>query len=632
MALDELKSGWERTQSPLIGLEWVRMLTGLERYSEADRHLSKVEEALGIPVDATEEEIDELLQPVIPVEEALAAIEAFEQLWPRVARRAPRAVPKRSSKILPVLTWKKLPPPEAASAKPSGVAGAGAGPGASTGASGAGASGAGASSGASAPQGVLEDLAPELPVPSDVAGVPSVRQIPTQQDDRIDLWLVDKLLREMHTLPIQSPDDTMGQGQELGQRQEAGGADPSLEESVLDTPSRPAVNPWAGADSGAAAERSAHDEPMDTDDYGPFRPTIGKVKGYARFFPTVFDPVKEAVALRRILKEHLSPKLHMGGFFNGRTGTTGSTELFSGFADLRMAFQLPGFRALTLEPYVQPGMVTDGADFQSGTMAGLGLAARAGRISLDARLGTSPLGFRGGISMAGQARIELDVAELLRVGVEGAMEPVADSLTSWAGAETDVGAVFGFVSRARGGGTLTLRLDGNTSLSLGGDFAEYSGLALKRNLWRQGRMGFYHLLKADEGSVELRIRTTAFGFTYQQDAFEIGSGGYFSPLLFLVATGGGYWKAQSPDARLEWLLGLDAGMQYVEGEETESLTPGIRPVLSAGAELTYMLSPGLNLGAKYEFDNAGADYTRNTVWIYLSRTFLSLRDRRPEER
>ncbi|MFM7202457.1 MAG: tetratricopeptide repeat protein [Myxococcota bacterium] len=604
-ALEVLQAGWRDTRAPRVGLEWVQLLMDRERYVEADLVLREVEAELGLSPNATEDEVDALLLEDRASTRMIEALQRFEQIWPRVARKLP-AGQVVASKSLPVLQWRPYQaptrtelktPPRLSILDPSLMGNTGlllpssllsAGP-----------EGSQKSSSTGKPE--LPDLAPELPVPRGFADLQQLVNPNTLTlSNRVDLWQVDRILRDMRSTPVQAREEDV---------------------ALLAPERRPVINPWQ-----EEMQRGEGEAPLslaeDTDDYSAYRPLLTRGRPVTRYIPPIYDPVAQTVALRKRLDTFRGNRLQLGGFVMGRSGSAGTTAMFAAFGDLRLGLELPGLAALTLEPYVQPGMITDGEDFQNGTMVGVGFSSRPGRFSLAGQVGTSPLGFRTGGLVNSRLSVDVDASDLLRLSAEGAFEPVTDSLLSWAGKVTEKGVTFGGVTRSRAGGTISLLLDGRTTLMLGGDLARYQGTQLPINLWRQGRVGFLHDLTAEDTSrLQLRVKTTAFGFAQQLDDFELGQGGYFSPLLFLVATGGGFYRYVQAEGRIQYGIGVDGGVQYVQGEETDSLKPGLRAVLTAELEGRYVLSPGLELSARYEFDNVGAEYQRNVLWLNLSRRF-----------
>lgn len=584
LALDELKEGWSRTRSPRVGVEWIKLLEGRERYQEAGYALARLEESLGISSLSSEEELDALRLAPQNLTLILSSLERFEQVWPRVARRVPRVRQVAATTPLPELKWKvptgvKRTPPETTSATVANV---------------------------KPTKEQLPDLAPDIPIPT---GFNDLQAMATPRvpdaSGRIDLWMVDKMLNDMQSKPV---------GSEDGSSPDDADAAPVV---------RAVLNPWSAQDTiEEVDEGRATTNGEDLDDYGAYRPLISRGRPYARFIPPLWDPISETLALRKTLDSHTGTRLYLGGWLNARTGTAGTTEAFGAFGDLRLGIQLPGLSGLTLEPYAQPGMVTDGDDFQPGTMVGAAIYSHPGRFEVYGRIGSTPMGFRGGTSVTGMFKVGVDAADLLHINVEASVDPVTDSLLSWAGKRSEEGLLYGHVTRTRGAGSITVLLDARTSLVLGGDISRYQGLRMSDNRSRMGQMVFQHAIPTeDSGQFKLNVKLNAFGYERQQDSFEVGGGGYFSPLLFLVASGGGMYSGKGDDDRFHYTIGLDVGAQYVEGEETDSLTPGVKPVISAAAEGELSLSPGLVLGARYEFDNVGADYTRNTVWIYLTRHF-----------
>lgn len=585
VALDELKEGWNRTHSPRVGVELVKLLQSRERYMEADVALTRLEENLELSDISSEEELDDLRMAPQKTSQILESLQRFEQIWARIARRVPKVRQVQSPAPLQELKWqvasgvkrsseqvKTAPNPK----KPNqdGLP--------------------------------LPDIAPEIPIPSgfDDLEVMASSQVPADKG-RVDLWLVDKMLNELDTRRVGSED----------------GSEPSNADAAPVV--RAVLNPWSMSDDVTEVEEGrAIGSGEDMDDYSAYRPLVSRGRAYNRFIPPIWDPVSETITLRLGLDSRSGTRLYLGGWLNGRTGTAGTTEAFSAFGDVRLGIQLPGLAGLTLEPYAQPGMLTDGEDFQVGTMVGGSVYAHPGRFDVFGRVGSTPIGFRAGSSVMGLFKIGVDAADLLHIDVEASVDPVTDSLLSWAGKRSDEGVLYGHVTRTRGAASLTILLDARTSLVLGGDISRYNGLRMAENRSRQGQMIFQHVLQADEPSRFLmRVKLDAFGYERQQDSFEVGGGGYFSPLLFLVATGGGAYSGRGEDGRVTYSLGVDVGAQYVEGKESDSLTPGLKPVIKAEATGEMTLSPGLFLGARYEFDNVGADYTRNSFWLYLTRHF-----------
>jgi len=582
-AIDEMNEGWTRTGSLRIGLELVELLLNRGRWLEADRVLADIEQKLedrGMAGETTllPEPKPQAFHTVVDV------VSEFEETWRYVARLAP------SERVLPRSGHLPMPAVQRLRNKTQMAPGLG--------------------KVRALPEGAppLADVDPGVPaLPSSLTRHLMGQQTPSSRSPaRLDLWLVEQMLRGVRS-PSETP-DTVPSPDVVAEASEAMGGAAGL---TTRSGRRLPLEPWL------------YDDAMveDQEEYTPYTPPLDTAEAVVAPEPVLWQPVLVAQKYRARLHAETATQLRLTSGFDSHTGYRGTNGLVSGYGELALRFfPMP---ALYLEPFVRPTMVTNGVDSDNGTAFGLNAAVRTGPFGLTAMVGSSPVGFQTAVYPLGRVRIDISGLDRLQLGVEGAVEPVRDSLLSWAGMLDGSGAGYGRVSRTRLGASIRLVLDGSTTLNLGGDLAQYSGLQLPDNGWAQGYVSVDHGIRlAENQDIRLGVDVASFGFDQQLDEFEVGQGGYFSPDLFVVTQGRAAYVGAVRGERVHYSAAAKVGGQYTVAKETDYIAPGFRPAFTVEADVTYRLNGGLNVGGHYLFDNVGGlDYSRSAGWIYVEKRF-----------
>ncbi len=570
-AIGTLEDAWERTPLVETGLALGELLVGQQRYAEAREVIVRLEEMI-----PSAEYPTGLVAPVSDAGDvAEQGPDHFFDTWRRTARSTP-PLEKRCVPSAPLPAWSPATPVTAPT--PSNEVEV-----------------AHTASG----RVLIPDIAPELPLPS--------REIGTEADSapraphvaegrtRLDLTLVEQLLAGLR----QDPDAVVA-------------------DALVEAP--------GGWESEAAARMDLPGGAADED--APFVPDVAGSSAWEESGPVGASARARLEALKRAVAWHTAPCLRLGGWLDARSGEVGTTERVAAFGDLRFRFQPAG--TLYFEPFVSPGMVTDGAHAAQGVRVGVGLGLRPGRFGLDGRIGSSALGFPGDPYPVGRLGLSLQVVDRVGFSVEGAVEPVTDTFLSWVGWFDPIAQVFtGKVSRSRLGATLDLGLDGRTNLSVGGDLGRYVGSLVEENTWRNGRLSLNHRIPVDAGEYfRVGFNVTAFGFEKQLDGFSMQPaqyeqrlGGYFSPRLFVVAKARGVYGETVSEGGLDYHVAMELGGQYTACSESPLCSPGMKAAVLLELGLSYELSPGLTLAGTYLFDNVGANYRHQLLEVHLEKRF-----------
>ncbi len=337
--------------------------------------------------------------------------------------------------------------------------------------------------------------------------------------------------------------------------------------------------------------------------------------------PAVTPGVASGVALQKVdaLEAQLGaahyPYGDIGGGSLGRTGEEGFNWMTSAVVTASVSEIYAGPVRLLAD--VVTVYVDDGVNTQDGLGASAGFATPADRrIGLEARAGTSPIGFDAGSYVTWKGVLKLALDPRVEVAGDTGRVPVTDSLLSWAGRFED-GTPYGLVSYTWGGGWLSLNspslADGGVRVRVG----TLGGLAMdpvsRREFtgWAGQRMG------TDDFSVRIGGNFTWLTHSEQIDGFEVGQAGVFTPRRFTsgLVRGDLLW---TPDFSTTTLCGGAAiGMQSIDTQDSLYSSAGTFRAFAAGAGLRFPLTDDWQVAIDARTESTGSDWSQQSILFRL---------------
>jgi hypothetical protein len=220
----------------------------------------------------------------------------------------------------------------------------------------------------------------------------------------------------------------------------------------------------------------------------------------------------------------------------------------------------------------------DGTDQGAALIAGIETApARA--WSAQASVGTSPVGFEGGVYPTWAGRAAWRATPYLNLAVETGRAPRTDTRASWAGTVFPstlqrygrVSQLWGGLEASAGDGTW------DAGLLARGGYVEGIGVdpnPMGEGTWWVGRA--WH-----PGRADVRLGADGIAMTYarREDGLVPGEGGYFSPPFFGTAIA--RLDASMHGARWGACAGVGGGARYQQGEGSNAFdTVGMSTTLT----------------------------------------------------
>ncbi|KAF0809863.1 cytochrome c biogenesis factor [Alcanivorax sp. S71-1-4] len=280
-------------------------------------------------------------------------------------------------------------------------------------------------------------------------------------------------------------------------------------------------------------------------------------------------------------------------------------------------------------------------DTQSASGLGLSLGYQDGSFSAD--IGSTPLGFEVE-NLIGGLQWQPEVAGHTRVLLRGQRRAVTDSLLSYSGVEDPVsGRRWGGVVRT--GGDLGLNYDD-------GYLGVYGSVGLYRYTGRQvadnrglfiGVGSYLRPINEAYRTLQAGVNVNYMGFRDNLGYFTLGHGGYFSPQSYVsLSLPVSYTRTRQ---RLTWRASVAPGFQsysqdaspYFPTRSRDQMwldilaTSGVLPAsyyaadsdsglgLNMGLGMQYRVGPGLELGARIDYDTFG-EYSETSALIHLNYT------------
>ncbi len=318
-----------------------------------------------------------------------------------------------------------------------------------------------------------------------------------------------------------------------------------------------------------------------------------------------------------LLRERSVNVIAGGGYFN-RPGDAGASALNGWYAPVSVVFPPIGL----LRPDVDATVVSidDGVDSDLGVATSAGLASPPfRRFFATARVGLSPIGFNDvNLLWSGEARYGL--LPNLTLGGTVARAPMADSLLSWSGKVDSSRGLYGFVSQIWGSAFLTWNPSAPVDVGLMaragytegygvepnpmGELVGWSGLTVgKREVLGFARLGA-------EGLVQSHAR--------QEDGFDVGQGGYFSPSLFVLATARVDTGYTVRSRRVRLCGSASLGPQYTEGDVTPWFGVGLTGAGKLGAGAALRFSPGFAAGLDARVNATLGGWHQESALLHLT--------------
>jgi tetratricopeptide (TPR) repeat protein len=335
--------------------------------------------------------------------------------------------------------------------------------------------------------------------------------------------------------------------------------------------------------------------------------------------PAAYEGLSGRISLSQVaeIEDTLSavhyPYGDMGGGFMGRTGEIGLNLLDSGIGGATLEELQAGPFRVRLD--VLSVLVDNGVDDELGVGGSIGLATPPNRrLTIDARVGSSPLGFTQTAYVTWLGTIRMAVDPHVTLGADTGRVPITDSLLSWAGAVDELtNTPFGQASYTWGGGWVSFL---NPNLTDGG--ARFrTGFVEALSMERVGRRELTGWVGQTMGGDTFRIRIGG-NFTWlahdrQVDDFVFGEAGLFSPRNYTVGLVSGdlYWTPAFSGTSL--CASAAIGVQSLDGEASPYFTPGTFRAFALGAGLGFPVSEDWRIGLDAKTESSGSDWNAQAV-------------------
>ncbi len=336
--------------------------------------------------------------------------------------------------------------------------------------------------------------------------------------------------------------------------------------------------------------------------------------------PVADDGLSGRVSLAEVetLEEDLSanhfPYGDLGGGFFGRTGESGENQLNSViFGAAVSEFFLGPLRA---QADVLSVGVDNGVENNLGVSAAIGLATPArSRVGIEAKVGTSPLGFDVGNYLTWLGRVTIQSGPYITLGLDTGRVPVTDSLLSWAGSfDAADGQAFGQASSTWGGGFVSLA---NPKLTdAGARFTIGAVEALEMEAVPRQEVSAWAGQAFGSDAIKVRIGANFTWLSHQRqiDRFVVGSAGVFSPETYAVGLvrGSVQWEPNYSGTQLHATAAL--GIQNMTGVASPYFQPGTFQAFSLGAGMRFALTDdGWKIGLDAQNETTGNFWSQTTV-------------------
>jgi tetratricopeptide (TPR) repeat protein len=220
------------------------------------------------------------------------------------------------------------------------------------------------------------------------------------------------------------------------------------------------------------------------------------------------------------------------------------------------------------------------------------LTPEARRVSGSVHVGTSPLGFDGGVYPTWSARLALRLVPKLGLAIETTRAPRSDSRASWASeVYAPTGQRYGRASELSIGASLSWSTP-TTNLGVSGRTGWVEGIGVRPNGLGEGVFWVEQHVGADPVGVSFSTSGVAQAYARRDDGFLPGEGAYFSPPLHLAGLARLDGHVRVGPAR--FCAGVGGGPRWLGGEATAFASAGVGAVatarIGAGVRLSRRLS------------------------------------------
>jgi hypothetical protein len=296
--------------------------------------------------------------------------------------------------------------------------------------------------------------------------------------------------------------------------------------------------------------------------------------------------------VRGEVHKQLAPRASLGAGAITRGGGVGKVGLTALVAPIDVGPAPIGLVRLGIE--VVPLHLVDETGTDDGVAASLGVATPAGRrLGFTARLGSSPIGFDGGVYPTWNAHLAVRLGPIVNTGVETGRAPRSDSRLSWAGEVfPTTGQLFGRVSELWIGSWLAVS-PGRWSVGALGRAGYVEGIGVEPNPKGEGVVWAGRSFGDATHALRVGADAVAQGYERREDGFVPGEGGYFSPPFFGIAQL--RLDGSLGTGPLRVCAGVGAGPRYQGGAATPFDEPGFGGAGAAHAGLGVRFGPRWDL-------------------------------------
>lgn len=315
-----------------------------------------------------------------------------------------------------------------------------------------------------------------------------------------------------------------------------------------------------------------------------------------REVPAAAEPLSELggnrlADARATLAVHRAVRGSAGVLSLARGGAPGTAQI--GALALPVEATTPPIGPVRVRVQVAPIRLYADTGTDDGVAATVGVLTPEGRrVSGNVHLGTSPIGFDGGVYPTWSARLTLRPARSLGVAFETVRAPRVDSRASWASeVYAPTGQRYGRASELSLGASLSWSTP-TTNIGASGRTGWVEGIGVPPNPFGEGVFWAERRAEGERFGGTLSASGVAQAYTRRDDAFLPGQGAYFSPPLHLAGLAWADGHVRIGPARL--CAGVGGGPRYLGGEPTPFASAGLGAVgtarLGAGVRVSERLS------------------------------------------
>ncbi|MDP2310980.1 MAG: tetratricopeptide repeat protein [Pseudomonadota bacterium] len=316
---------------------------------------------------------------------------------------------------------------------------------------------------------------------------------------------------------------------------------------------------------------------------------------------------------RATLAADRAARASAGVLFITRGGLPGSAQI--GAVGVPVEVTTPALGSVRVRAQVVPLHLYADTGTDDGVAASVGiLTPEARRVSASAHVGTSPIGFDGGVYPTWAARLALKLVRSLGLAFETVRAPRTDSRASWASeVYAPTGQRFGRASELTIGASLAWSTP-KTNLGISGRTGWVEGIGITPNVLGEGVFWVEQDIDAAPFGAQISASGVAQAYARRDDAFVPGQGAYFSPPLHLAGLVELDGYVRMGPARV--CASVGGGPRYLGGEPTAFASAGF------GAVGTARLGTGVRLSERLVLSIDGRGQLVSDGWHQLGALAL----------